>query len=156
MADETYLDVDAGDLSRRLAGAAQREPAIVGEMLGKVALAVEAEAKKKAPVDTGALRASGGAEWDGGEAPPPASHTGTSGETGEAKTTEIPEFPVDAGEGEAYAYFTARYAAAQHEHTEYAHDEGQAKFLEDALKEAASGGMVERVAGELLKGMFPG
>lgn len=53
--------------------------------------------------------------------------------------------------GEVTIAFTAPYAAAQHEHIEYHHDQGQAKYLEQPFLQIGLGDMPKELAERLLR-----
>ncbi len=149
MADErdTTKLVDTSEVSAGLRKLVEAAPRSADRTLRETALGVLARAKALAPVDTGALRASGQAAWMGTQA---------AGRGGGAKLHEqgpeggAPAFPLQPGPGEAYVAFTMEYAAAVHEDPDAHHDVGEAKFLEKALVEAGQE-LARKAAEELLK-----
>lgn len=95
------------EVMSKIASALEGAPEMTADGIRDVVLDIGARAADKAPVDTGALR--------------------------DSMTTAI-EVNGDDITGEIR--FTEKYAAAQHEHVEYAHPQGgEAKYLEKAAIE---------------------
>lgn len=116
----------AREFERRLQRLARAEPLIreAAKTLFTEAELIMTEARKRTPVDTGALRASGLVE-------PP---TVSAGKVG-----------VTLGFGGP----AAPYAVVQHERLDYHHTVGQAKFLEQPFAEAAP--RVRRVMAQIAR-----
>lgn len=148
------MDIDSGEVERNLSSIGRRTPEAADTLLGRVALAVEANARERAPVDTGGLRAAMGSVWHGGGNKPPGSHTGT-GRDGRTRTTDIPPFPERPPTGEAVIFNTAAHAADVHEDMDARHDEGEAKYLERALHSVGRLEILETIAGELMREVRP-
>lgn len=102
----------ASEMSRDLRAAADRHPGLVLQALVVEAELEMAEAKRRAPVDTGALRASG--------------HVSAPRHAGG-------EFAIDL----AFGGPAAPYAAIVHEDPDAHHPVGQWKYLESVVLESA-------------------
>lgn len=92
--------------------------------LANALLYIATESQQRAPVDTGDLRGSVEVKIDGEQY----AHGEKSG--GVTITSTLPD---TATKGEVS--YNTKYAANQHEHTEYQHENGQAKYLESVLIE---------------------
>ena len=92
------------------------------EGLEKALIYAAKESQKKAPVDTGDLRGSVLVEMD---------NTVIAKGNEDGGLTVTGDAPENSTKG-SVSYNTP-YAANQHEHTEYYHENGQAKYLESVL-----------------------
>lgn len=115
--DKTKL-VDASEVTKNLTDVIRAFPAVADALVKQIALAIMAEAQRRAPKDRGDLR-------------------------GSAVLRPQPD-------GSYIIAFTEPYAAAQHEHTEYHHDVGEAKYLEHALFAIGLGQMPREIAEKLV------
>lgn len=109
-----------GKVQRNIQKLARAYPNAAVAAMYKEEERVMANAKGRTPVDTGMLR-------DSGHADPP-------------------KIKMDVIQGRVG--FDKNYAAAQHEHTEYHHTVGEAKYLEKAMNDE-QGGMARRVETEI-------
>jgi len=106
--------------AKQLRAALKEARATIGQATARALYAagnaVMTDAKQRAPIDTGVLRASG------------------------YVTLPDPQSPrVEVGFGGA----AAQYALIQHERTEFRHEVGEAKFLENAINSVDVRGIVE-------------
>ena len=95
--------------------------------LANALLYIATESQQRAPADTGDLRGSVKIRIDG--------ENYAHGEKGGGITVTgaLTDKPNDVTVGEVS--YNTKYAANQHEHTEYYHEKGQAKYLESVLIE---------------------
>lgn len=124
------LSLDASEITRAIGRLVGDAPEIADGAVKRVALQVVRVAKDKIPVDTGSLKAAMTAEgvgWQEGPDPVP-------------KGGRAPQpFAANPEAGEAVIYNSMDYAAAVHEDMETEHKtRGEAKFLENALREVGS------------------
>ena len=107
---------------------------------------VASESQQRAPVDTGDLRGSVEVKIDGS-----VYARGQNG-GGLAINGSIPQADTDRVVGEVS--YNTKYAANQHEHTEYSHPKGgQAKYLESVLVEKKDE-ILNLIAGGVINGMI--
>lgn len=106
--------------------------------LADALLFIGKESQNRAPVDTGDLRGSLYVEINGVKIA-----QGNKG-GGITETGTIPDNAVTGCVG-----YAAEYAADQHEHTEYEHKNGQAKYLESVLVEN-QGRILHLIAGGIM------